>query len=167
MKNFTKIIMITMFLCVVFRPSLALGQFFFLENENIGKPVPDFTLPTTHGQQVNLTQFINGKRAIIFFWATWCPHCREALSGLNRDKDKIAQQNIKLVLIDVGEDEDTVKKYLERNKIDFEIFLDQKTSLAENYGLIGVPTFFFVDEKGIVKDVRHSHSDNYAEIFSK
>lgn len=167
MKNFTKIVIIAVFLCAALRPSLASGQFFFMENENIGKPVPDFTLPTLSGQKVNLTQFLNGKRGIIFFWATWCPHCRAALDELNRDKDKIAQENIQLVLVDVGEDEAAVRKYLERNKINFEVFLDQKNSLAEDYGLIGIPTFYFVDEKGIVKDVGHSHPENYAEIFSK
>ena len=68
---------------VLLTPSLARGQFLFFQNPNVGKAAPDFTLATLDGDEVNMTQYREGKRAIIFFWATWCPHCRVALKELN------------------------------------------------------------------------------------
>ena len=45
------------------------------------------------------------------------------------------------------------------------IFFDKDESLAVNYGVYGVPTFYFVDEKGIIREVLHSLPDDYYELF--
>ena len=63
------------------------AQLFVMENENVGQPVQDFLLDTTNSKDVNFNEFRNDNKAIIFFWATWCPHCRTALKDLNERKD--------------------------------------------------------------------------------
>lgn len=143
----------------------ASAQFFFMENPLVGQMAPDFTLKTFNGEKVNMTKFRDNKSAILFFWATWCPHCREALKDLNQKHSGMENKGIKLMLVDVGEGEKEVRRYMERNKIDMTVFLDQDSSLADPYGIIGVPTFVFVDSKGIVTAVEHSLPRNYEEIF--
>ena len=69
------------------------------------------------------------------------------------------------MLVDLGETEREVKAYMERNKVGATVFLDEDTSLAENYGIIGVPTLVFVDAKGMVKAVEHSLPDDYEKIL--
>jgi len=147
--------------------SSAMGDFFFMDNEIIGKPTPDFTLKTVSGQEINLSQYRDGKKTIIFFWATWCPHCREALRGLAQSQEEFEKKEIKLVLVDVGENLEVVQNYIEKNDITFEIFLDEKNQLAESYGIVGIPTFFFINQEGIVKEMGHSLPENYEEILSK
>ena len=144
----------------------ARAQFFFMENPLVGQAAPDFTLKTFNGGKVNMTKFRDGKSAIIFFWATWCPHCREALKELNKNRAQIEGKGIQLMLVDVGEEEKEVRRYVERNKIGSTVFLDQESSLADPYGIIGVPTFVFVDSQGIVKAVEHALPENYAEILA-
>lgn len=141
--------------------------FFFMENEAIGKPAPDFTLPTAGGAKMSFAEFRSDKSAIVFFWATWCPHCRRELGNLNASKEAIEKKGIRIALVDIGEDEQTVQQYLQKNKIGLTVFLDQDSSVAESYNIIGVPTFYFVDKTGIVRDVQHSLPENYEEIFSE
>lgn len=162
-------LIIILFCVLVFltpSPSSARAQFFFMENPLIGQTAPDFTLKTVNGAKVNMTKFRDNKSAIIFFWATWCPHCREALKELNKDLAKIEGKGIQVILVDVGEGEKEVQRYMERNKIGATVFLDQETSLSDPYGIIGVPTFVLVDSKGVVRAVEHAIPQNYEEILA-
>lgn len=167
MKKFTQVLLVVFLISIAGGVTSASGQFFFMENENVGKAVPDFTLKTASGEEVNLAKYRDGKKAIVFFWATWCPHCRAALKELTEKKDELEKSEIKLVLVDLGEDPDLVKGYIEKNSVPFIVFLDERNELAEPYGIVGVPTFFFVNKNGIVKDVGHSLPDNYDVILSK
>jgi peroxiredoxin len=151
----------------LFNPSEVSAQFFFMENEDVGKKVKDFTLKVVDGEEVNLEKYRDGKKTIVFFWATWCPHCRAALEELNKNKDTIEKKGIKIAPVDVGEKEEVVNKYLEKNDIKFSVFLDEESEVAETYELIGVPTFYFVNEDGIVTDVDHSLPKDLEKSFSR
>lgn len=166
MKNTLRVIFVFGLLFLSLRPSLAMGQFFSPEQEMIGKPAPDFTLPAVGGSKTSFAQFRGGDKAIVFFWATWCPHCRRELGNLNQKKDQFAREGIKIALVDIGEEEDTVKQYLQKNNVNMTVFLDEDSSVAESYGLIGVPTFCFIDGQGIIRDVQYSLPENYEEILS-
>lgn len=155
-KNTVQVATLIVMTALFFSPATASAQFFYMENEDIGREVPDFTLKVLSGEEVNLTAFREGKKAIIFFWATWCPHCRVALGELNKQREEIEENNVKIVLVDIGEKEPIVSAYMEKNDISMEVFLDEDSKVAETYGLIGVPTFYFIDEDGTIKDVKHS-----------
>ena len=76
-------------------------------------------------------------------------------------------KNIKLILVDIGETPEEVRQYTQKNKISFDVFLDVQSSLAESYGIIGVPTFVFVSADGKIKAVEHSLPKDYEKILSK
>ncbi len=167
MKMVGKLSLLLFILLVPLGASLAVGQFFEMENINIGKKAPDFTLNTLGGKKVNLTEYRHGQKAIIFFWATWCPHCREALKELNKMGDELGKKGIKTLLVDLSEGMPLVRSYVEKNKINFDVFLDEDGSLAESYGIIGVPTFFFVNQKGVVQAVEHYLPENFESILAQ
>ncbi|MDR1202237.1 MAG: AhpC/TSA family protein [Tannerellaceae bacterium] len=62
-----------------------------LENVQIGKVAPEFSLPDTAGVSVSLSEF-RGKFVLIDFWAAWCPPCRKenpnVVNVFNEYKDK-------------------------------------------------------------------------------
>ena len=165
-NNKITILTLLIITAVVFYPSTAQSQFFYMENENIGKPVKDFTLKIVNGEETSLEKFRDGQKAIIFFWATWCPHCRVQLGELNKNQSAIEKKNIKIVLVDVGESEAQVSKYMEKNKIDLDVFLDGESKVSDLYGLIGVPTFYYVGDDGKVIDVQHSLTDDIGKVFT-
>ena len=166
-KLVSKMLAVLVVLTVSFAPSFASGQFFSMENPLTGKPAIDFTLDTLAGKKQSLSQFRDGKKAMIFFWATWCPHCREQLRVLSEQKQAIEKKGIKVLLVDLGETKEEVAAHVQRNKIDFDVFLDLDSSVAEKYAIIGVPTFIFVNEKGVVKAVKHALPNDLDQIFGK
>src|SRR3569623_2285316 len=93
------------------------------KNDLVGKPAIEFTLETTSSKSQTLTQARDGKKAMIVFWATWCPHCREELEVLRQKADELKKQGIQVVLVDVGETKEEAASYLKAQKIPFESFI--------------------------------------------
>jgi peroxiredoxin len=137
----------------------------YITNTLIGKPAADFTLETLKDKKVNMTKYRDGKKAIIFLWATWCPHCRVELKRINEMQDEMAAKGIKIILVSLGEEKETVRSYINRHQYTFDIFLDEEQSLEGPYQLVGVPTLFFLDENGVIKYVDHALPEDYEAPF--
>ena len=167
MKRTLQIFVLAALVVLAFKPMMACGQLFFMQDDNIGKPIQDFKLVTLQAGEKSLSDLRGGKRAIVFFWATWCPHCREALSKINANRDEITKKGIQIVLVDIGEKAEVVSGYLEKNKIDMDVMLDEKTDVATLFGIVGVPTFYLVDKDGTVKNVLHGYPEDLEAAFSK
>jgi len=89
-----------------------------------------------------------GKPVIINFWATWCPPCRRELPAMNRAWEKIKEQGIVMLAIDVGEDEDTIFTFMADYPIDFTVLLDSSGEVSANWPVVGLPTTFVLDKEG-------------------
>ena len=134
-------------------------------NPLVGMPAPNFTLTTLNGQQVTMDELRNGQSAIIFFWATWCPHCRRELKQLDFQAKALSMEGIKIILVDVEESPEQVKRYLGDSGISLEVLMDQDGQVSEEYALFGLPTFFFVNQAGIVTGSEHALPENYQKLF--
>ncbi|MBN1870805.1 MAG: TlpA family protein disulfide reductase [Candidatus Omnitrophica bacterium] len=165
MRRNIRFITMVALVALAFYPVQASGQVFFMENPNVGKEAQEFTLKVLDGTEVNLSEVRKGKKAVILFWATWCPHCRGALNGLRQKKQEIENQDIKIILIDVGESREVVGKFFEKNGIDMDVFLDEATEVSEIYGVVGIPTFYFIGEDGIIRKVRNSLPQDLEMVF--
>jgi peroxiredoxin len=131
----------------------------------IGKAAPDVVLAKTDGTSANVIGTRQGKKAILIFWATWCPHCYEELGSLNDNFASIEQKGIKIILVDVGETREVVKNYFNQRQMRLTSFVDENSFLQETYHLIGIPTLIFIDEKGIIRNVTHAFPADYEGYF--
>ena len=127
MKLLLKIFILTAAFMIIIK---SCSPFLGTHNSLVGQVAPDFTLKTTSGQEVNMTHYRSGRPAMIFFWATWCPHCRKQLKELTQNRQEIESNGIKIILVDVGESLEKVSEYVNANNISFDIFLDESTETA-------------------------------------
>jgi thiol-disulfide isomerase/thioredoxin len=98
----------------------------------------DFTLPKPGGGQVSLGQFIGKKPVLLFFWATWCPHCNESVPVINRmHQEASTSGKLQILALDFMESE---KKVL----------LDRRGRVARKYKVLGIPTYILLDRDGKV-----------------
>lgn len=159
------ILMMCVFWCGLASPVIAMGDVGFMQETLAGAKAQDFTLNTVKDKKINFEQYRAGKNAILFFWATWCPHCRDALKEINAMRQQIESKGIALVFISIGESKGTVENYLSNHQYDFDVALDQTQSLDGPYQIIGVPTIVYVGQDGTIKSVEHSFSGNFEEKF--
>jgi len=102
--------------------------------------VEDFELTALDGTKTNLYQY-EGQTIVLNFWATWCGYCVKEMPLLD-EMDK--RDDITVVAISVGEDAETVRKYIEDGGYDFDVYLDPDSTLASKFGVTGFPTSMFL-----------------------
>jgi peroxiredoxin len=122
-----------------------------------GKVVPgeplsvyEFKLNNLKGGEVSLSSYKDKKAVLIIFWTTWCPYCRDALKSLQADLQSIESMGVELLAINVAEPKNKVIKFAESLKLSFQVLLDQDSSVADRYDLLGVPTYVIVNKSGQV-----------------
>ena len=132
----------------------------------IGMTAPDAVLTKMDGTSAGVLGSRQGGKAILVFWATWCPHCYENLGIINDSFASVEQKGIKIILVDVGETKEDVKNYFNRRQMELISFVDEDSVLKGPYYLIGVPTLIFIDEKGIIRSVTNEFPSDYENYFS-
>ncbi|MDP4163587.1 MAG: redoxin domain-containing protein [Bacillota bacterium] len=116
---------------------------------NIGVKAPDFVLKTLTGSTVKLSDF-KGKRVMLNFWATWCPPCKAEMPDMEKFYKK-GQKDLIILAVNIDPQLD-VKGFAKANGLTFPILLDEKDEVNTKYHILSIPTTYFIDSKGIIKD---------------
>lgn len=115
----------------------------------IGLEAPDFTLTNLKGKEVSLSDY-RGKMVFLNFWASWCQWCDLEMPDLNKIAHDYSDDLVVLG-INVMEDEDTVRDYIEEGGYDFEVLLDKEGIVGSAYYVYGLPSSYFIDKDGILQ----------------
>jgi peroxiredoxin len=117
----------------------------------VAKPfaAPDFTLKGENGKTYRLSAY-RGKVVLLNFWATWCPPCRYEMPSMERAHQKVKDQNIVILAVNVGESEEQVFGFTGRYPVTFPLLLDTEGAVVKKYRVIGLPTTFVIDPRGMV-----------------
>lgn len=115
----------------------------------VGSKAPDFVLTTLTGEKVKLSDF-KGKKVMLNFWATWCPPCKAEMPEMEQF---YKQKDNDLVLLAVNIDpQNDVKGFATKDGITFPILLDKDGSVNNLYQILSIPTTYFIDRNGIIKN---------------
>lgn len=114
----------------------------------VGNTPPDFELKTLSGDTVKLSDY-KGKKVMLNFWATWCPPCKAEMPDMQKfyegNKDRV---EILAVNMDTTND---VAGFVKEYGLTFPILLDEENEVNKDYGIVSIPTTFFIDEDGVIK----------------
>jgi len=108
---------------------------------------PDFSIKDMDGSVHTLSAY-RGKVVILNFWATWCPPCREEMPSMERAWEKLRHEDIVMLAINVGEDEDTIFEFTASYPVEFPLLLDRESAVISNWPVRGLPTTFVIDPQG-------------------
>ncbi|MFT5114809.1 MAG: thiol-disulfide isomerase/thioredoxin [Parasphingorhabdus sp.] len=106
-------------------------------------------LPTLDDTIYSLSDY-RGKVVVVNFWATWCPPCVEEFPSMQGLWDRLDQSDFEILAINVGEDNDDIRRFLTRfdPTIEFPILLDRSMNTLQNWGVFGLPTTFIINNQG-------------------
>ncbi len=119
-----------------------------------GSEAPDFRVQTLDGDYVQLSEF-QGRPVWINFWATWCSSCRAEMPDIQAVHEEYESQGLVVLALNRQEPESTVKEYSESTGLAFTIGLDSDLRVAAEYRVTGLPTHFFVDEDGVLREIHY------------
>ncbi|WAA13295.1 redoxin domain-containing protein [Fervidibacillus halotolerans] len=120
----------------------------------IGEQAPEFSLETLDGGNLSL-QDLKGKVVLLNFWASWCPPCREEMPDMQKVYEQYKDENIEIVAVNMTYGRETVeqaKNFQEQLNLTFPIPLDKKAEVTKLYQIIPIPTSYFIDRDGIIRD---------------
>jgi cytochrome c biogenesis protein CcmG/thiol:disulfide interchange protein DsbE len=121
----------------------------FGEVEVEAGPAREFTLELLGGGTLSLSE-LRGQMVMVDFWSSWCPPCRAEAPTLAAVHREFKGRGVEFVGIAIWDSEEEVRKFLERNGIEYPNSLDSKGKVAIDYGLRGIPEKFFIDRQGRV-----------------
>jgi peroxiredoxin Q/BCP len=101
----------------------------------IGKPAPDFTLPSTSGEPVSLRQFKGKKTVILYFYPKdETPGCTREACDFRDHTTEFEKHNT--VVLGVSTDGlDSHKQFMEKHKLPFPLLTDEDAAVSRKYGV--------------------------------
>lgn len=126
----------------------------------VGQRAPDL-VGAAGGREVRLTGLdgrpirigdFRGRPLWIVFWATWCPPCQKETPDLRAAYEAHRSDGLALVAISLQEPGAVVRDYARRQGLTYDIAMDETGAVSAAYGVFGLPTHYFVDPNGVIRD---------------
>ena len=124
----------------------------FIENPRRAREnyAPDFSFTTMAGEFLS-SDDLRGKVVLIDFWATWCGPCVHATPNLARLQRKHKDEPLVILGISADRDRAPWKEFIEKHKLDWTHFYDDRRMMANRFAVNGYPTYILMDHEGIIK----------------
>lgn len=121
----------------------------------VGQPAPDFELRTFDGQTVRLSS-LRGRTVLINFWASWCGPCRLEMPEFERLwQERGPRGDLAIVAVNAAA-QDTpgeARAFAREQGLTFTVAFDTaEGAVVARYGVRGLPSSFFVDRDGILRE---------------
>lgn len=147
---------------------LLITLFTFTFALDVGEKAPAFLMKTVNGD--SFEQLSNGEDsgpAMLIFWATWCPVCKEEIPHVKEIKEEFSKKGLRVLAVNVGvnDSEARVQKFRAKYKMDYPVSFDSGSKVTKQYGVMGTPTVMIIDKNGVVKYKSPSLPDNLGEHF--
>jgi peroxiredoxin Q/BCP len=131
----------------------------------IGKPAPDFTLPSTTGEPISLRQFKGRKTVVLYFYPKDdTPGCTKEACAFRDLNEEMERHNV--VILGVSTDSiESHQAFREKHRLPFVLLADEDATVSRQYGVykqknlygkkhMGIErTTFIVDRTGRIAQI--------------
>jgi peroxiredoxin len=118
---------------------------------NIGDAAPAFAAKRLDGEAVQVPGAYAGRPLVIRFWADWCKFCEGEMKGIEPVYQRHKDRGVEVLAVNAGQDRATVAAFVGKLGISYPALLDEDAATARRYGVVGLPTTYFIDRQGVVR----------------
>lgn len=127
-----------------------------------GDEIPYFDLLSISGSRVRKSDLI-GRPTVITFWATWNTESADQMKIYDdyiNTKSIKNNTDVRIVAINNQENRNKISSFMFSGGYNLDVLIDSSGEVGNNYGIQTLPTTFFVDSSGIIREI-------YVGILSK
>ena len=119
-----------------------------------GFPAPDFSLLTTSGETIRLSD-LRGQAVLVHLWATWCPPCRAEMPAIEKVYNEYKDKGFVVLAVDMTYQDkaSNIPSFVQEHGLTFPILLDESAIVGRAYQLRSLPSSFFITREGIINEV--------------
>ena len=94
-----------------------------------------------------------GSVVLLNVWATWCLPCEAEMPSMQRLHESYADSGLRIVAVSIDEpgSEETIRAFVERYKLTFDILHDPAKAITKTYRTTGVPETFVIGRDGVIR----------------
>ena len=131
----------------------------------VGYRPPEFSALDLNGQRHSLSDY-RGRVVVLHFWASWCPYCRGEIEELVRLHREWASKGVRVLTISTDESVEQLKQFIAKAGLPYPVIADLETdpSVAEQYGIGGIPVTLIVGADGHIAARLEGSSDIIGEV---
>jgi peroxiredoxin len=117
----------------------------------VGDAVPDVTLRTEEGTEVNLRKLVSEKPTVLIFYrGGWCPFCTRHLQALVGIEDELNRAGAQMLAISMDQPA-KLKETPDRDKLGYRLLSDSDAAAAKAFGIA------FQVEEALVRKYKESY----------
>ncbi len=137
----------------------------------IGEIPYDFTVVSTEGKAIRLSDFIRQKKpVIVYFMATWCPYCAEDYAVLSKIY-KNYKNNITFISISLDLSENLLKLKEYKNKypeLKDMVFAPGQEQILTDYGITKTTSKYAIGKNGtiIYRSIGAADEQQWEQLFN-
>ena len=118
---------------------------------NVGSPAPAFKTVNMAGTPAAFPEEFAGKPLVIRFWADWCKYCEGEMKAIEQVYQRHQAKGLTILAVNTGQDARTVNAFMQKIGVSYPALLDEQSGIARSYGVVGLPTTYFVDAGGVIR----------------
>ena len=129
------------------------------DNLGIGSKAPDFTLPSQSGEMVNLTDFLDRKPVVLFFYPKDdTPGCTKEACAFRDDYEEFGKLDAEVVGIS-SDSVESHRSFAKKHGLPFTLLSDEGGKVRKLYGVSNTLGLFpgrvtyVLDEQGVIRHV--------------
>ncbi|NMB88052.1 MAG: TlpA family protein disulfide reductase [Chloroflexi bacterium] len=119
-----------------------------------GFAAPDFELFSASGAAYRLSD-LRGKVVVLNLWASWCPPCKSEMPALQSVYARYQTDDVVFLAINATwqDDRSAATAFSVTNGLTFPVLFDVDGSVSRLYQMQALPTTFWIDRDGIIRNV--------------
>ncbi len=128
-----------------------------LEKTAVGKTYTDLDLLEGEAMTATkLSQHVDGKVALIDFWASWCGPCRGEIPNIAEMHKKYADKGLVVIGLNVWDKPEAQRKTIEEMNMTWLQLADSTKNATNVYGVDGIPQIMLIGKDGTIlaRDLR-------------